>query len=107
MKNYNSSEAMEQEIKHMIRSGMTQLTVASLNHAYKELGYVLDRTMDCYCMASYEDGMSYPYITTGVKEIDTNLSAFHYQARRDDNFKAMQQLRKTTFAVTNGAILSH
>lgn len=90
-------------------NGMQILTVKEFGQRFLELGYKLDRTMDCRGLARWMTGEyageSYPVITTSVKEIDTGMSAFHYQARRDDNFKAMQKLRGEICAITKNCLL--
>ncbi len=52
-------------------------------------------------------GISYPSVTTGIREADTGMSAFHVDARRDANFAKLQQMRLSGeyFAVSRGAIL--
>ena len=85
------------------------MTVAGMDHRFRELGYTLDRSEDCRCMAKYMTGpyagYSHPCISCGVKEVDTGRSAFHFESRRDANFRSMQRLRQEVFAVTRGAIL--
>jgi hypothetical protein len=91
------------------RGDTHRLSVKELTQRFADLGYKLDRTMDCRCTARWvsgpDVGESYPCITTGVKETDTGMSAFHFASRRDANFRAMQALRSEIFAVTHGAIL--
>jgi hypothetical protein len=43
---------------------------------------------------------------TGVREIDSGLSFAHVDARRDENFRALQQLRfeGSLFAVVRGTL---
>jgi hypothetical protein len=90
-------------------NGQKILTVREFGQQFKSLGYKLDRTMDCQGLSRYmtgeHAGESYPVITTSVKEIDTGMSAFHYQARRDDNFRAMQKLRGEICAITKNCLL--
>lgn len=92
-----------------LANGMKILTVKELQARFEALGYKLDRSMDCRSTARFMSGeyagKSYPCITTGLKEKDTGMSAFHYQARRDSNFKAMQKLRGEVCAITRGALL--
>jgi hypothetical protein len=98
--------ALEKEIAFRVAGGGELLTVAQFRRRFKALGYSLDRRLDCRCMARYlDDGRTYPCRTTGLRETDTGMSAFHYQARRDDKFKAMQELRGQILAVSRGAIL--
>ena len=97
---------LETEIEHRKAHGAECLTVAQFAKRFAALGYALDRDMDCRAPARYlNSGRAYPACTTGLKESDTGMSAFHFQARRDSRFKAMQELRGHIFAVSRGAIL--
>jgi hypothetical protein len=100
---------LQQEIARREAAGCERLSVAAMAERFARLGYRLDRSLDCHGMAriTTNDGesASYPCVTTGVKERDTGLSAFNVDARRDDTFRAMQELRQTVYAVTRGAIL--
>ena len=77
----------------------------------RAMGYCMDRTMDCASVATWRTGPgageSYPCISTGLREIDTGLSAFNVDARRDANFAALQALRFSgeLFAIVRGSIL--
>lgn len=90
-------------------NGQKILTVRAMGERFKALGYKLERSMDCAGNSRYmtgeHAGRSYPCITTSVKEIDSGMSAFHYQARRDANFKAMQALRGEVCAIVRGRLL--
>lgn len=104
------TDLLEAELASRAATGIYErLSVAEMEARFRALGYRLDRSLDCRCMSRYmtgpDAGRSYPCITTGVKEADTGLSAFNADARRDANFRAMQELRQTVFAVTRGAIL--
>lgn len=89
--------------------GTRIVSVATLAAKYAALGYTLDRSMDARSMARYvtgpHAGLSYPCVTTGLRESDTGRSAWHVDARRDDNFKAMQRLRGEVVAISRGALL--
>ena len=100
--------ALEVEIAHLEACGYERLSVKQYAARFAELGYTLDRSMDCRSSARYlESGRSYPCCSTGLKETDTGISAWHYKdARRDDNFKAMQALRSKIFAVSRNAIFN-
>lgn len=101
--------ALETEIHYRESIGCERLSVAAMGRRFLALGYTLDRSLDCRSLSRYvtgsDAGRSYPCCTTGVMESDTRRSAFHFEARRDDRFRAMQQLRKDVFAVSRGAIL--
>jgi hypothetical protein len=89
--------------------GIEMLTVSQFAARFAVLGYTLDRSLDCRAPARILTGdfagISYPCCTTGLKETDTGRSAFRYQARRDQNFKAMQTLRNQIAAISRNAIL--
>ena len=88
-----------------------EFTLSSLSSELKRLGYRLDRSMDCKAISTWRTGeragKSFPCISTGIKEIDTGKSAFHFEARRDKNFEALQAMRYegTFVAMRNGYIL--
>jgi len=97
----------------VLKKQFNPMLVKDINKALKSLGYKLDRGEDCKCIARaypFNDEEEYSYLccTTGIKEIDSGMSAFHYQAKRDDNFKQLQAMRLSGeyFAVLkNGYIL--
>lgn len=97
---------LEVEIAYRQSEGAELLSVKAMGERFKALGYRLDRSLDCRALSRYLDsGRTYPACTTGVAERDTGMSAFHFEARRDDKFQAMQDLRNQVFAVSRGAIL--
>ena len=102
-------DSLQQEIARREAAGCERLSVSGMAERFALLGYRLDRSLDCHGVArlTTSDGetLSYPCVTTGVKERDSGLSAFNVDARRDHAFRAMQELRQTVYAVTRGAIL--
>lgn len=84
------------EYRRMHRWG-TEFTLSNLEAELKKLGYCLDRSMDCKATSTWRTGeragKSFSCISTGIKEIDTGKSAFHFEARRDKNFDALQAMR--------------
>jgi hypothetical protein len=97
---------LKAEIEYRLSIGCRLVSVREMERQFRALGYTLDRSLDCRSIARYLDsGRCYPACTTGVSEIDTGKSAFHVEARRDSNFRAMQQLRLDIFAVSRGHIL--
>ena len=74
-------------------------------HCRRNIGYRRDPNTRAACVATNViTGESHPNVNFGVKQIDTGMSAYHYQARRDENFKKLQALRMNTFCVVHGAI---
>lgn len=105
----SSIAALQDEITRRDADGCERLSVAALAARFAALGYTLDRSMDCRGLARYMSGphagAAYMCCTTGLKETDSGLSAFNVDARRDDNFREMQNLRQQIYAVSRGAIL--
>ena len=99
-------DTLQVEIAHRQAHGATLVSVAQMRARFEAIGYKLDRSSDCRSTARYlESGRTYPACSTGVKETDTGRSAFHFESRRDDNFRRMQTLRNEVFAVSRNAIL--
>ena len=96
----------QDEVARRLAWGMERVSLQGLIARVEALGYRLDRDLDCRSTArDMKTGDSYPCLTTGLKEANTGVSAFHYRdARRDNNFQALQALRRSTFAVLRGAI---
>lgn len=96
------------EVQRRLKAGDRQLTVEQIAEELRLLGYKMDRSMDARCQAKIMTGPaageSYPCCTTYLKEADTGLSAFNVNARRDANFRALQQLRREVFAVVRGYV---
>lgn len=97
------------EIAYRDSLGMERLTVSEFCERFAALGYRVNRADDCRSNARYmtgpRAGESYPACSTGLNEIDTGLRAWNRDARRDERFQAMQELRCKIYAVTRGAIL--
>ena len=102
---------LETELAHRAAQGFHPVTVAEMNETLNSLGYELNRSRDCHSsnrwMTGPRAGQSYPAINTGVRERDTKLEFCHVDARRDDNFKTLQEWRgeDRLFAVVRDQIL--
>ena len=103
--------ALADELAARAAEGRHPVTLTAIKRQLRDLGYALDRSLDCRGMARImtgpRAGQSYPSVSTGIKEADTGLSAFNVEARRDANFMALQKLRFEIglYAILNGAIL--
>ena len=98
--------ALQIEIMERLAGGAELLSVKAFAARFAALGYRLDRSLDCRSTAQYlETGRTYPACSVYLVESDTGRSAFHYAARRDSRFEAMQALRDSVFAISRGAIL--
>lgn len=104
-------EHLQKELARRRANGHTPMTVKQMEQTLGNLGYRLDRNKDCRQLVRITDGpdagVSYPAILTGVAEIDTGKGAFHFEARRDDNYKKMYEMHfnESMFAVVRGCIL--
>jgi len=91
--------------------GHSPVTLRQLSAALKPLGYRLNRSDDCLSDNRYltgpDAGASYPAINAYVVEIDTGLSFAHVSARRDVNYRRLQEMRRSEelYAVVRGRIL--
>lgn len=103
------SESIRNELTYRKSQGNRPVALAEISRQLGALGYCLN--LDLYCrgcsriLAGPRAGTSYPSAFAGISEINTRRSAFHFESRRDANFKALQALRMTgLFAVNRGAI---
>lgn len=102
---------LQRELIRRANQGHRPVSVAEMDRTLRALGYKLARDRDCRsvtrCMQGLGAGESYPAVNTGVDEVDSGLSFSHVDARRDGNFKALQEIRfnQSLFALTGNAIL--
>lgn len=102
---------LKNELARRAADGREPVTVAYIGARLAELGYKLDRSGDCRHVARYvtgeHAGESYPAISTTIREIDSGLTFANVNARRDANFRTLQNHRIAgdLFAVVNGSIL--
>lgn len=106
----SAPRAEHPEIAALVGDGLRRVTVAQFCAEFAALGYRVDRSADCRHVGRWltgpRAGQSFPACSTGIREADTGRSAFHFEARRDANFRAMQALRGEVFAVLgDGSIL--
>ena len=101
---------LQDELKYRASIGQTPVTLATIEAALMELGYQLDRTLDCRSLARWMSGpragKSYPVLTTGITEVSTGLSFANINAGRGEDFQRLQALRfSEIFTVIRGCIL--
>lgn len=102
---------LQAELVRRAAQGRHPSTLARIAHDLASIGYKLDRSGDCTSTARYvtgdHTGESYTCTTTTIREIDTRKTFCNVEARRDANFKTLQQWRfdGELFAVINGSIL--
>ena len=88
------------DVNHGIRiEGFMMITLAQFKREIDSLGYKFEAgkmTLDTTTVGNIG------YCTQSIVEKDTGISFAHYMdARRDDNFKALQELRKQTVMFNN------
>lgn len=102
---------IQSELAARAANGYRPSTVKAMTQTLRSIGYRLDRSMDCKHQSRYmtgpRAGSSYPAISTGIREIDSGKSFAHFDARRDENFKKLQDMRlnESLYAVVAGRIL--
>ncbi|WP_339348611.1 hypothetical protein [uncultured Sphingomonas sp.] len=105
------ASALADERAARAAEGWHPVTLGNIERRLRDLGYALDRSLDCRGMALImtgpRAGRSYPCLSTGIREADTGRSAFHGEARRDARFRRLQELRFDIglYAVVGGAIM--
>lgn len=103
-------DTLKAEIEYRESIGCERVTVAEFKARLAALGYRMDRALDCLGNARYltgeRAGCTYPALTVYVRESDTGLSFANVDARRDSNFRKLQdEFRQNVFAVSRGAIM--
>ena len=102
------NHAVNEEFARRTRQGQVCLSLRALQDRYEALGYTFDRSMDCIGTATYVSGPfgghSYPHRSLYPVQADNGLSAWNLNARRDENFQAMQRLRNEVFAILDQRI---
>ena len=102
---------LQDELKYRASIGQTPVTLATIEAALMELGYQLDRMLDCRSLARWMSGpragKSYPALTTGITEVSTGLSFANITAGRGEDFQRLQALRFSgeIFAVLRSCIM--
>lgn len=80
--------------------GCEQVTISELQSMVNEVGYTFDRCMDCRGMTQdMTSGETYPNLTLYPIQADDKKSAWHFEARRDQNYERLQAIRDKYFAV--------
>lgn len=91
------SESLKRELDRRARDGYRPVTMDQLRRTLDGLGYAVAVDMhadsDARHMTGEAAGESYPVRVLYVVEKDTRRSAFHYESRRDANFRALQAVR--------------
>lgn len=106
--NYQVS-AVQREIERSLKNGMSQVTIKKLTEIIKGIGYRFDRSMDtcsqAQIMTGNDAGDSYPTRVLYPVQDNDGVSVYHYQARRDENYQKLKEIRNNFFAVSNNRIV--
>lgn len=85
-----------------------EMTMEGLNQSLKDLGYRLDRSSDCHSVSRYmtghRAGKTYPCVGMRIVQMDDGMGFSHFEARRDEKFKALQEMRGRMYVVGRNAI---
>ena len=97
-----------QESEYRVANGGQCVNLATLMHRLRDLGYRLDRSLDCDGPSRYvagpRAGFSFPVRSLYPVQISDGLSAWNVGARRDENYRAFQRLRDELHVLRNGRI---
>lgn len=103
------TQPLHDELARRYERGHSPVSMEELAARYAQLGYRFDRSLDCRAPAIHLTGpwagTSYPCLALYPVQSDNGLSAWHIDARRDENFHALQQLRNTLFSVSAGHLV--
>ena len=98
--------SVKEAVEYLQKNGEERISVAELDRRLLALGYERQKDMTAIGPVRCSDGVVYTGINYGVREIDTKMHAFHVDARRDRNFRDLQEMRQSVFCVVNGRILT-
>lgn len=110
MKHAQNKAALQQELARRAARGQRPVTVAWIEQELRKLGYRLGKEpcrSTCRYITGEFAGQTYPCDTRQIFEVDSGLTFCNVNARRDDNFKRLQEVRFNGkwFAVVRGCIM--
>lgn len=99
------------EVSRRLESGACRVSLREMDRRLSPIGYQIDRSMDCKgvnrIMAGPHARSTYPAVDLQPREIDTGRGAYNVQARRDANYRRLQdEMRDGMFAVSRGRLYS-
>ena len=98
------TEGTNREYEEMLKAGCTPYSWAELLNAISALGYALDRTLG-FVYNNMSNKNKYRAKSIGIIEADTKLHFSHLEARRDENYKRLQELRVDAVCIYGGRIV--
>lgn len=98
-------KSTQHEIDRLLNSGCSKVSYNELKDILKSLGYEIEAESS-FNYINTANEITYKAKSCYIVESDTGLSFANIEARKDENFKELQRLRRSgLFAVTNhGAI---
>ena len=90
-------ESTEQERRSLLDSGMNELTKREFQAELARLGYRVATDSKTFCYVNRGNKRHYLAKSVFIEEIDSKLHFCNVNARRDDNFRALQDLRYNSF----------
>jgi hypothetical protein len=103
-------QLLADELARRAQLGQTPVKLSWIDSELRKLGYRIGKD-SCRsiarCVMGDFEGIAYPCDTRQIFEIDTGLTFANYKARRDANFKRLQEIRLNgeLFAVVRGYIV--
>ena len=91
----------ELEVKRLVQNGMNELSQVEFLNELDQLGYKMKSSYNYY---NSSNCIKYLAKTIEIVEKDSGLSFANIKAKRDDNFKQLQNLRYTSFVYNRGRI---
>lgn len=100
-------EGTLKEVEDMIKSGMIQLSKSEYIEMLDTFGYKMGpKYMELRYVNNLNEGRIWNEFTFDIVEKDTRLSFAHVDARKDLNFKKLQDMRMNYFVFENNVIWS-
>ena len=91
------------EVDDMLSHEMEMMTPDALRDELDRLGYKI-RKCETFNYANSSNKNSYHAKSVSIEEQDSGIGFSNIAARRDGNFRALQQLRFNTFVLSRGRI---
>jgi hypothetical protein len=100
--------ALERETARLISSGCRQVTLSAMKADLARMGFRLDRSMDCRCVAKdLETGDTFPCITSDARQISTGAGFANTAADRTaPGWRELMDYRSRHFAIVQNAIFT-
>lgn len=100
--------AMEIERESLIAAGMKEVSLTQYAADILAMGFKLDRSMDCHCMArDMATGRTFPAITSCARQIETGAGFANTTCNRDAaGWTQFMAYRREHFAIVRGKVFT-